>query len=143
MRRTVPLAPVLVVLAVACSGAPESAPGGSPEPRPPIEVQDGLSFTGWWHDAFHGPKPVESMTNLADTGAGWVAIIITWYQDTIASTDIHPTDETPPDDDLVRMIRTAHRLGLKVMLKPHIDLAVDPVYDRPRIGTAWGGDPAA
>ena len=140
MRRAALLAPVLLVLAVACSSAPEPS---APEPRRPIELQDGMSFTGWWHDAFHGPKPVESMTNLADTGAGWVAIIITWYQDTIASTDIRPTDETPPDDDLVRMIRKAHDLGLKVMLKPHIDLAVDPAYDRPRIGTAWGDDPGA
>lgn len=97
MRRTVLLAPALV-LAVACAGPPEpSAPQpGTPGPSRPDEVQDGMSFTGWWHDAFRGRKPVESMTNLADTGAGWVAIVTTWYQGTIASTDIHPRTTRRP-----------------------------------------------
>lgn len=48
---------------------------------------------------------------------------------------------TPADEDLERMIRLAHGLGLKVMLKPHIDL-VRKWWNRPRIGTAFVGHPA-
>lgn len=41
------------------------------------------------------------------------------------------------------MIRGAHDLGLKVMLKPRIDLTQEPTYNRPPIGAAWGDDAAA
>ena len=40
------------------------------------------------------------------------------------------------------MIRLAHDLGLKVMLKPHVDL-VRKWWNKWRIGTTWGDDPDA
>ncbi len=136
MRRATVLAGVLLLFGSSCSGASE--------PREPIQIQDGITFTsGWSSEAFRGPGAVEAMTNLADTGAGWVAIVINWFQGRIAATDIRPLKNmTPPDEDVVAMIRLAHELGLKVMLKPHLDL-VRTWWNRPRIGTAWGGDPAA
>ena len=134
MRRTIAFAATVLVLA-ACSGSREPPD----EPRGSIEVQGGITFTGNWSDAFQGPRPAEAMTNLADTGAGWVGIVITWYQSRIASTEIRPMRDTPPDDDLVSMIRLAHELGLQVMLKPHIDL-VRKWWNRPLIGSAFGED---
>jgi len=83
------------------------------------------------------------MTNLTDTGAGWVAIVINWFQGRIAATDIRPLEnKTPPDEDVAAMIGLAHELGLEVMLKPHIDL-VRKYWNRPRIGTTWKDDPDA
>ena len=114
LRRTAPLALLLLLVAAACSDASE--PG---EPNR-VQMQKGMSFTGWYREAYEGADAERSMANLAETGAGWVAIVTTWFQATIASTDISPTNETPTEAGLAHMIRTAHRLGLKVMLKPHI-----------------------
>jgi len=138
--RKASVACVLLLLAASCSSTTE----GGQEPPEPSRIQDGITFTsGWWSEALHGPDAVEAMTNLADTGAGWVAIVINWFQGRIAATDIRPLKNmTPPDEDVVAMIRLAHDLGLKVMLKPHVDL-VRKWWNKWRIGTTWGDDPAA
>lgn len=138
MRRTIAFTATVLVLA-ACSGSAEP-----PRPREPIEIQDGITFYGgWWSRAFQGPDAVEAMTNLADTGAGWVAIVISWFQPRLAATEIRPLENmTQPDEDVMAMIRLAHELGLGVMLKPHVDL-VRKYWNRGRIGTAFGEDQAA
>ena len=136
MRKRGPalLGSMVLALAVACSSSQQVRPPRTP---PRIAVQDGMSFTGWSHRAFEGKPAAKSLANLADIGAGWVAIVPTWYQARITSTDIHPLHKTPTDRGLVHAIRTAHELGLRVMLKPHLDLSMDPPYDRPLIGTEW------
>jgi len=70
-------------------------------------------------------------------GANWIAIVVTCYQLTAKSTGIFclPYDNanggnpwyrtTPPDNAVLHAITTAHSKGLKVMLKPHIDLLED------------------
>ncbi|HEX9124618.1 MAG TPA: hypothetical protein VF984_14870 [Actinomycetota bacterium] len=113
----------------------------------------------WWNEAWlvGGPKeltwatsgyvgrgPEQAMANLADTGAGWVAIIPKWWQDDVASTQIHPLDPpVPTDEEIVQAIRHAHDLGLRVMLKPHLGFVHDPEHWHGEIGTAWNDDPAA
>ena len=136
MRKRGPalLGSMVLALAVACSSSQQVRPPRTP---PRIPVQDGMSFTGWSHRAFEGKPAAKSLANLADIGAGWVAIVPTWYQARITSTDIHPLHKTPTYRGLVHAIRTAHELGLRVMLKPHLDLSMDPPYDRPLIGTEW------
>lgn len=110
-------------------------------PAQAADKQDGISFTGWWYDLFDGQAPEESMANLADTGAGWVSIVPTWYQETASTTLIGPTDNSVTDDGVIHMIQTAHDLGLSVMLKPHVDLWGDPFGWRAEIGTHWKGRP--
>lgn len=88
--------------------------------------QSGISFAAWWPGFYSHPDADLALANLADTGADWIALIVTQYQDDIASTAIYPTAATPADVDLIHVIAEAHRLGLKVMLKPHVDLANDP-----------------
>ena len=63
----------------------------------------------------------------------------------MTSTTIYSAPGTPTDEDLVHVINQAHSLGMKVMLKPHLDLANDPTHWRGDIGqgfsesdwTAW------
>lgn len=84
---------------------------------------------------FNSTKAEYSMKQLVTTGANWVAIIVTQYQDTINSTEIYPlTEETPAiwsiqftdqKEEVEAAIQMAHDLGLKVMLKPHVDIAID------------------
>ncbi len=63
----------------------------------------------------------ESLKNLRATGADHVAFVIPYYQSTVTSSTIHTGWNTPTDESLRDAIRTAHALGFRVMLVPHID----------------------
>ncbi len=85
--------------------------------------QEGISFAAWWSGQYATPEADYSLSLLASTGAEWIALIVTGYQETPWSTTINYTSpRTPTDDELTRVIKEAHRLGLRVMLKPHLDL---------------------
>ena len=95
------------------------------------------------------PVAHESLDHLRSTGANYVAVIVTQYQDTHQSTDIYPiygepvvcTDSdsyincvTATPSQVTNAIDYIHALGLKVMLKPHVDLVNDMGYWRGNIG---------
>jgi hypothetical protein len=85
--------------------------------------QKGMSYTGWWAGEYQSRSADLSLRRLATTGANWMALVVTAYQDSPSATTINRLDETTPtDDDLIHVIQRAHSLGLKVMLKPHLDL---------------------
>lgn len=97
--------------------------------------------------SFNDPRARLSMQKLRNTGANWVAIVVTEYMVSLESTEIIPIDpehaiitpyytyKTEPKDGLLSLIKYAHSIGLKVMLKPHIDLAILSDYDK-----IWRGD---
>lgn len=88
-----------------------------------------------------------SLEHLQSTGANWVAIVVTQYQDKIDTTDIYPlydpiysdyyTYITATNQELASAIEKAHELNMKVMLKPHIDLTRDPNHWRGDIGRGF------
>jgi hypothetical protein len=97
-------------------------------------MQKGIAYTAWWSGEYSHPDADLSLTNLAPTGANWISLLVTGYQDTITSTTVFITTATPTDADLIHVITEAHSLGLKVMLKPHVDLLNDPTHWRGQIG---------
>lgn len=117
----------LVILALAGSGRP-------PVARAQTEMQKGFSYATWWPGNYSTPDADLALARLADTGVTWVSVIVTQYQDNVNTTAIGPTEGTPTDADVVHVIDEAHRLGLKVMLKPHVDLWNDPAHWRGEIG---------
>ncbi len=100
----------------------------------PTEKQKGISYASWWEGRYSEPYADLALANLADTGANWISLIVTMYQDSISSFDIYSTSNSSSDDDLIHVISEAHNLGLKVMLKPHVDLTYDPDHWRGQIG---------
>ena len=116
-------------LALTWSG-PKALAAQEPEPK-----QEGIAYVSWWHDQYASAGSDESLAKLADTGAGWISILATWYQDVVTSTNIYShTEKTPTDAGVIHAIETAHALGLKVMLKPHLDLFADSAHWRGQIG---------
>lgn len=99
--------------------------------------QKGISYASWWPGQYSHPDADLALTNLAATGTDWISLIVTQYQETISSTVISSTAATPTDADLVHVITLAHSLGLKVMLKPHVDLGDDPGHWRGQIGQSF------
>ena len=84
--------------------------------------QKGMCYTTWNKDAYRSSKSDQSIEKLKGLNVEWLAILTTWYQDNCFSTEIFPTEKTPSDKGLIRAIEKAHSLGMKVMLKPHLDL---------------------
>jgi len=95
--------------------------------------QKGMTYATWTQDALGSAFSDASLERLAATGTEWVAFVPTWYQRQYNSTEIAPTSKTPTDESLLHAIGQAHRLRLKVMLKPHLDLSEGA-------GVNWRGD---
>ncbi|MGC8880178.1 MAG: glycoside hydrolase family 113 [Anaerolineae bacterium] len=97
--------------------------------------QKGISYAAWWSGVYRTQGAEVALQALRATGANWIALIVTGHQDGIAATTIdrtHPS--TPTDEDLIHAINLAHSMGLKVMLKPHVDLFNEVP------GGPWRGD---
>ncbi len=84
--------------------------------------QKGICYAVWQKERYLSAYSDKSLEMLAQTGAEWVEIVTTYYQQKFNSVKIFPTDKTPSDASIIHVINQAHQLGLKVMLKPHVDL---------------------
>jgi hypothetical protein len=62
-----------------------------------------------------------ALDSLKGTGANYVTLIIPYYQNNRQSTAMYPSWNTPTDTALITAIDYAHSIGLKVMLKPHLE----------------------
>lgn len=85
-------------------------------------LQRGMCYAAWEKDSYLSKPSDASLEALSAAGAKSVAIVTTWYQRNFDSTHIMPTDKTPSDKGLKHIIKKAHKLGMSVMLKPHVDL---------------------
>ncbi len=87
-----------------------------------VEQQRGFALPTYERDAYQSAETSIYLEELVAVGADWVQIIPTWYQTSRTSIEVRATSRTASDESIRHVIRLAHRLGLKVMLKPHIDL---------------------
>ncbi|MGO9132167.1 MAG: glycoside hydrolase family 113, partial [Bryobacteraceae bacterium] len=95
---------------------------------------NGIVHASWQPTEYTTAAAFTSEQALASTHASWASVVVTWYQDTVTSTTIAPVATTSPTDAAVEQaIQNLHSLGLKVMLKPHVDLT-NPVDGQ------WRGD---
>lgn len=83
---------------------------------------NGIVLASWSPTEYTTPAATTSEQALASTQASWASVVLTWYQDTVTSTTIAPANKTPTDAAVEQAIQNLHSLGLKVMLKPHVDL---------------------
>ncbi|MDP2912784.1 MAG: glycoside hydrolase TIM-barrel-like domain-containing protein [Candidatus Omnitrophota bacterium] len=86
------------------------------------EFQKGICYVTWAKSRYLSGASDESLKELAKTGAKWVALTVNWYQDRCDTTDIFSTEKTASDASLIHAIEVIHSLGMKVLLKPHLDL---------------------
>ena len=112
---------------------------------------NGITFQGTpaCNIAMNSADAYESLAALKSTGANYVQIPVTWYQDFKNSTEMHPhyapicsSDDyrvmlTPKDAELEALIDHAHSIGLKVILSPRVDIAEGQFWNRGDIGTSF------
>ena len=114
-------------------------------PNSSKRFQQGIVYTSWWRGEYSSLESDKTLSGLIKPmGANWLQIIVTWYQDNLASTSIYakPDTSTPSDEDLIHVIQHAKAIGLEVMVKPHIDIEPEKGGWRGNIGfdndqTAW------
>ncbi|EFA85383.1 hypothetical protein PPL_02386 [Heterostelium album PN500] len=103
--------------------------------------QKGMTYTNDKYCPFvryNDSKSDLSLYNLRSSGANWVSIVVTNFQDTQNTTAIYPVPGiTATDEELEHAINYAHKIGLNVMLKPHIDFMKDPAHWRGEIGVYY------
>ncbi len=87
-----------------------------------IEMK-GVSYAGWWEEAYLTEDSDESLATARQAGCAWVAINLWWFQDTISSTEIYPDYSwySVSPESVIHAINRCHELGMKVMLKPNVD----------------------
>ena len=111
---------LLLIVCWSCSRFP-AGPDLSPPDR--TDYQKGMTFVCWSSDCYRQNRALASLDALQSTGADWISLIVTAYQADLTSSEIVPVNgKTPSDDAIVFIIDAAHRRGLNVMLKPHVDL---------------------
>ncbi|MFJ9692768.1 glycoside hydrolase family 113 [Kitasatospora sp. NPDC101183] len=99
----------------------------------------GVTLPAWNARDYDSPQAASYLQQIAATGARWVVFTPTWYQDAVTDSSMRPTNESATDDSLRHIVQQAHAAGLKVMLKPHVDLAKggDRAGIRPADPAAW------
>lgn len=107
----------------------------------PAWQQRGFALPTWKEGGYDGPNVEQSLREITEVGATWVELTPTWYQRTTNSNEVLRTTGTVDDGGLKRAITLAHQRGLKVFLKPHVDLP-NPGKDsrnniRPDDPTVW------
>ena len=139
--------PVLLGTLRAQQQYPAGFPAGAavPTAAPPVAAipassafQKGINYAAWYAGSYNTPAADQALRNLAATGANSLGLVVTQYMDSVDSTTIHPTAATPTDEDLRHVLAVAHSLGLRIMLKPHVDLANGTW--RGTIGPAFPGE---
>ena len=106
----------------------------------------GMTFTDGKYCGvrFGSQSANESLAHLLSTGVNWISVVVTKYQDTASSLEIFALYEpyhgnkytytTATEEELAMVVEAAHAQGVKVMLKPHIDLIHDDAHWRGDIG---------
>jgi len=98
-------------------------------PITPESFQKGIVYTSWMAEELALPISDITLARVKTLGYDTVSIMVPAYQDTLDSTLIFtndkPNGDTPTKEALKHAIQTCHELGLRVMIKPHVDPRTD------------------
>ena len=83
----------------------------------------GITHVSWWFDEYTYATATASRNDFAATNANWAGVLVTWYQPSITANAMAPSStQTPTDAAVKQAIQEFHNKGIKVMLKPHVDV---------------------
>lgn len=109
------IAALLAGLTAACLALPRTASA---------DWQRGVAYTAYSASAYGAPASDASLARLARDGNTDVAIVVTVYMAGPNSISVGATSSTPTDAGVLHAMQTARSLGLRVTLKPQVDLLV-------------------
>lgn len=91
-----------------------------------LRQQRGFALLTWSHNGYTDPKTHEYIHEIINTGANWIQLTPTQYQNSENTNEVTPTSQTPSDEGLERVISLAYKHDIKVLLKPHVDVSASP-----------------
>lgn len=131
MSRLAGVTAVLILAAAGCDSAP-----AQPDQPPP---RRGFAVPTYEVKGYDAVEAADHLSEIKAVGGTWVQLNPTWYQKNPAANRFGRTSESVSDAGLRRMIRLARATGLRVSVKPHLDLAsdADRATIRPADPDAW------
>jgi len=86
--------------------------------------QKGMSYPAWSWNALGVAQSVQSIAAMRETGVEWAALCVFWFQNGVNSTVIteDPNRYTASRPSVAKGIADLHAAGIKVLLKPMVDL---------------------
>ncbi len=113
----------------------------SPGPITKEEFQRGVNYTSWNNDELLDLMSDSSLAYLAEKGTGHVGLMVVRYMEDASKKTIYiDEDKTVSDEALAHAINMIHLLGMKVMLKPHVDLADEDARTNIMPSEEWFAD---
>lgn len=110
-------AALLVFATCGCTTLPTGPVQGF---APPVR---GITLVDWTADGYGTATAQVSLDALAATGANTVTVIVTAYQSDRNAAQVRSGDpRTPTPTAVQRIVNAARARGLRVALKPHVDL---------------------
>lgn len=110
----------------------------SPGPITTTEFQKGVNYTSWDAEELKNSLSDYSLIYLSQLGVGHIALMAVYYQADAGSKTIYADEKkTVSDESLAHAINMIHSLGMKVMLKPHVDLADEDARSNILPGDEW------
>ena len=97
---------------------------------PPVSMgeepfQKGVVYTSWVADELAMPASDFTLAYLKETGYDTIAIMVPAYQEDLDSKEVFTNDgpdgDTPTIEALAHAVEVCHKIGLRVMIKPHVD----------------------
>lgn len=90
------------------------------------EFHKGMSYSSYHENELAAKESDAILEYLKAKNIKHISLLVNWYQDTLESDKMYPESpqggRTPVDEALSHAINKIHSLGIKVMLKPHIDV---------------------
>jgi hypothetical protein len=115
------------VLVPETTTSPETTTTDPPPDPPRVGAsfpQSGAAAPLWDDNGYASAAFSTTLVALADAGASWVTLVPTWYQTDAEDSSIYPErpGRTATDEALLAAITQARSLGMRVTLKPHVDI---------------------
>ncbi len=122
-----------VAFVVSCDDLPTG-----PARTPQMTVR-GITLADWTSGGYASPSAQSAVNAIAAVGANTVVLIRTAYQTQLSSNSIATDSRTPTTSSLETAAAWSRALGLRVVLKPHVDVDTGAWRGniRPGDASAW------
>ncbi len=100
-----------------------TATTGATGPIPVAGPLNGVNLTAYTADGYGRPQVKRDIDQIAALGSTAITLVPTWYMKGADDDVIRPDrKKSPTDESLIQAIDWVQEAGLKVVLKPHVDV---------------------